>query len=304
MTVHDCYRLGFGEPVAVSASTGEGMVDLYGALQPFIDAAARARASRGVFLPPVVQRPEQRLQQRGSPDSVAAAAATASRGESSVALSRRAAAEATEAGRSGQSGPVRSAGGSAAGSVSRSAGGSAAGGWADGLDEASTTASSSASREGGPVSLHPSIGRAPGRREFDGRGSLVQGDEAEEEGEEEEQVASDDEASESADEDEEDDDDEGVSDGTQEEPDIIRMAILGQPNVVSEEAYGSVPPLGAPSPLWAPFLFRREGTRIHTPTAFPHTAPTPSAGQVNAAQLPPEGAARTDRWGGKGAGVF
>ena len=304
MTVHDCYRLGFGEPVAVSASTGEGMVDLYGALQPFIDAAARARASRGVFLPPVVQRPEQRLQQRGSPDSVAAAAATASRGESSVALSRRAAAEATEAGRSGQSGPVRSAGGSAAGSVSRSAGGSAAGGWADGLDEASTTASSSASREGGPVSLHPSIGRAPGRREFDGRGSLVQGDEGEEE---EEQVPSVDEANEATDEDEEDDDDEeGVSDGTQEEPDVIRMAILGQPNVVSGERlrWGSVPPWRPAIPFGSiPHIYKGPGTEIHFPK--PYSALFfPSAGQVNAAQLPPEGAARTDRWGGKGAGVF
>ncbi|GFR41195.1 hypothetical protein Agub_g1865, partial [Astrephomene gubernaculifera] len=36
-TVYDCYRLGFGEPVAVSASTGEGMTDLFAALQPHID---------------------------------------------------------------------------------------------------------------------------------------------------------------------------------------------------------------------------------------------------------------------------
>jgi predicted GTPase len=37
LTVHDCYRLGFGEPVPVSATTGEGLVDLYQALQPLID---------------------------------------------------------------------------------------------------------------------------------------------------------------------------------------------------------------------------------------------------------------------------
>ena len=53
MTVHDCYRMGFGEPVAVSASTGEGMVDLYDALRPFIDAAQANRAGRGHFIPPV-----------------------------------------------------------------------------------------------------------------------------------------------------------------------------------------------------------------------------------------------------------
>ncbi|GIL43204.1 hypothetical protein Vafri_1009 [Volvox africanus] len=37
-TVYDCYRLGFGEPVAVSATTGDGLADLYTALQPHIDA--------------------------------------------------------------------------------------------------------------------------------------------------------------------------------------------------------------------------------------------------------------------------
>lgn len=61
-TVHDCYRLGFGEPVAISAATGEGMVDLYTALQPCIDEAARRLQRRGVFLP-------------GSASSAAAAAA-------------------------------------------------------------------------------------------------------------------------------------------------------------------------------------------------------------------------------------
>ncbi|EFJ52006.1 hypothetical protein VOLCADRAFT_56252, partial [Volvox carteri f. nagariensis] len=53
-TVYDCYRLGFGEPVAVSAATGEGLADLYTALQPHIDevseqlaaAAAAAAADR------------------------------------------------------------------------------------------------------------------------------------------------------------------------------------------------------------------------------------------------------------------
>ena len=252
MTVHDCYRLGFGEPVAVSASTGEGMVDLYGALQPFIDAAAKARASRGVFLPPVVvQRPElQQQQQRRSFDYVAAATGAAS-GESGVpagASSRRAAAEATEAGRSGQSGQGRSASGSAAG-------------WADGLEEASCTTSGGGGGGGGPVSLHPTMGRAPAG-EFDGRGGLVREDEAEEEGEE---VASDDEASEATDEEE---GEEGMLDGTQDVPDIIRMAILGQPNVVSGETEGSAPPLGTQSPLWLhpiPPMFGRGGDRVSHP---------------------------------------
>ncbi|KAK9835183.1 hypothetical protein WJX81_004077 [Elliptochloris bilobata] len=36
-------RLGLGVPVAVSAETGEGFVDLYGALQPLVDSAAEAR---------------------------------------------------------------------------------------------------------------------------------------------------------------------------------------------------------------------------------------------------------------------
>jgi predicted GTPase len=38
-TVHDCYRLGFGEPVAVSATSGEGMVDLYQAVRPWVESA-------------------------------------------------------------------------------------------------------------------------------------------------------------------------------------------------------------------------------------------------------------------------
>eukprot|EP00798_Chlamydomonas_sp_ICE-L_P014254 gene14254-20228_t len=36
-TIMDCYRLGFGEPIAISAASGEGMSDLYTALQPHID---------------------------------------------------------------------------------------------------------------------------------------------------------------------------------------------------------------------------------------------------------------------------
>lgn len=51
-TVSDCYRLGFGEPVAVSAVTGEGWADLYVALQPRIDAlTAQLREEAG--LPPL-----------------------------------------------------------------------------------------------------------------------------------------------------------------------------------------------------------------------------------------------------------
>ncbi|KAG2450086.1 hypothetical protein HYH02_000190 [Chlamydomonas schloesseri] len=45
-TVYDCYRLGFGEPVAVSATTGEGLADLFAALQPPLDAvSAQLRAA-------------------------------------------------------------------------------------------------------------------------------------------------------------------------------------------------------------------------------------------------------------------
>ena len=38
MAVQAVARLGLGEPVAVSAETGEGMVDLYEKLQPLLDA--------------------------------------------------------------------------------------------------------------------------------------------------------------------------------------------------------------------------------------------------------------------------
>ena len=34
----DALKLGFGDPVAISAETGEGMADLYDVLQPHIDA--------------------------------------------------------------------------------------------------------------------------------------------------------------------------------------------------------------------------------------------------------------------------
>lgn len=40
--VHEAPRLGFGEAVAISAETGEGMVDLYTTLQPRIDAVSEA----------------------------------------------------------------------------------------------------------------------------------------------------------------------------------------------------------------------------------------------------------------------
>ncbi len=36
-TVADCFRLGFGDPVAMSAATGEGVADLYVALRPHVD---------------------------------------------------------------------------------------------------------------------------------------------------------------------------------------------------------------------------------------------------------------------------
>ncbi len=48
-TVYDCYRLGFGEPVALSATTGEGLGDLFVALQPHVDGAAqRLREAAGM----------------------------------------------------------------------------------------------------------------------------------------------------------------------------------------------------------------------------------------------------------------
>ena len=51
-TVHDCYRLGFGEPAAISAATGEGMADLYSAMQPRVDAVrARLYEQAGLLLP-------------------------------------------------------------------------------------------------------------------------------------------------------------------------------------------------------------------------------------------------------------
>ena len=37
--VYDAFALGLGEPVAISAEHGEGMADLYAAIQPHIDAA-------------------------------------------------------------------------------------------------------------------------------------------------------------------------------------------------------------------------------------------------------------------------
>ena len=55
MTVHDCYRLGFGEPVAISAATGEGFVDLYNAIRPFVDEASdKIRTAAG--LDPLVKK--------------------------------------------------------------------------------------------------------------------------------------------------------------------------------------------------------------------------------------------------------
>lgn len=41
-TVYEAYGLGLGEPVAISAEHGEGMGDLYGALQPLFDALGDA----------------------------------------------------------------------------------------------------------------------------------------------------------------------------------------------------------------------------------------------------------------------
>ena len=37
----DAYRLGMGEPLPISAETGDGMIDLCAALMPFIDRASQ-----------------------------------------------------------------------------------------------------------------------------------------------------------------------------------------------------------------------------------------------------------------------
>lgn len=46
----DAQRLGFGEPVAISAETGEGMTELYEALQPHVDGVAEARQAAVALL--------------------------------------------------------------------------------------------------------------------------------------------------------------------------------------------------------------------------------------------------------------
>lgn len=38
--LYESYEIGFGDPVPISAEHGEGMVDLYNAIQPYVDAAA------------------------------------------------------------------------------------------------------------------------------------------------------------------------------------------------------------------------------------------------------------------------
>ena len=42
--VYEAFSLGLGEPIAISAEHGEGMADLYGAIQPFVDAYAERNA--------------------------------------------------------------------------------------------------------------------------------------------------------------------------------------------------------------------------------------------------------------------
>lgn len=49
----DCYRLGFGEPIAVAAISGDGMADLYTALQPYVD-SARAQLLKSAGMDPSV----------------------------------------------------------------------------------------------------------------------------------------------------------------------------------------------------------------------------------------------------------
>lgn len=41
----ESWKLGFGEPVGISAETGEGFVDFYGALQPHIDIFYKSRGA-------------------------------------------------------------------------------------------------------------------------------------------------------------------------------------------------------------------------------------------------------------------
>lgn len=48
----DAWRLGFGEPIAVSATAGEGMADLYAVLQPHVDRWRQALAADALLHTP------------------------------------------------------------------------------------------------------------------------------------------------------------------------------------------------------------------------------------------------------------
>ena len=88
-------RLGLGEPVAISATSGEGLADLYTALRPTVDAAAAARAA-----------------EKAAEDAAAAAAAAAS-------SARRAAGAERAAGGGGGSSSGSSGGGGGGGFAAR-----------------------------------------------------------------------------------------------------------------------------------------------------------------------------------------
>ncbi|PRW45001.1 GTPase Der [Chlorella sorokiniana] len=74
-TLAESVRLGFGEPVALSAMTGEGLSDLYEALQPLLDpiVATRQAAVRQMEAP--VAAVEQQQGEGAAADAAAAAAA-------------------------------------------------------------------------------------------------------------------------------------------------------------------------------------------------------------------------------------
>ena len=84
-TLAESMRLGFGEPVALSAMTGEGLSDLYEALQPLLDpiVAARQAAVRQMEAPAAAAAQQQ---QEGVQEQEEAAAGGSGKGPLRVAI--------------------------------------------------------------------------------------------------------------------------------------------------------------------------------------------------------------------------
>jgi predicted GTPase len=74
--VADSFRLGFGEPVAVSATTGEGLSDLFVALQPHLDAVRRKLVSEAGIDPDTVSLTRSTRPPRTQDSSTGAVAAS------------------------------------------------------------------------------------------------------------------------------------------------------------------------------------------------------------------------------------